>query len=57
MGYISTYYYASLLKELCCDEINQKIMAETMFIVETNIENDQQRSVHWSRFLGELYNY
>lgn len=56
--FLNSYYYASLIRDLHHKPLNQQ--AHTLAfssIIASLIQMDAQRSVCWSRFLGELYNY
>lgn len=56
--FLSSYYYASLIKDLNQKNINIQIHDQTINTIHDRMkELDAQRSICWSRFLGELYNY
>jgi len=56
--YLTTYFYASLLRELNSKELNKQIHNLTVETIRNALrEGNCQKAVRWSRLLGELYNY
>lgn len=56
--YLTSYYYASLLRELSNEGLEREMHKITVETVLDNLkEGNNQKAVNWSRFLGELYNY
>jgi hypothetical protein len=56
--FLSSYYYASLVKDLAQKPLNSQLHQLTLATISKSLRDlDSQRSICWSRFLGELYNY
>lgn len=56
--FLNSYYYASLIKDLHHKPLNQQVHTLAFSsITDSLTQMDAQRSVCWSRFLGELYTY
>jgi hypothetical protein len=56
--FLNSYYYASLIRDLNHKPLHQQVHALALSSITVSLPLlDAQRSVCWSRFLGELYNY
>lgn len=56
--YLTSYYYASLLRELNSPQMERDMHQITKMNILDNVDRQNyQQAVIWSRFLGELYNY
>ena len=56
--YLTSYFYASLLRELNSTDLDKDVQRMTIENIYCQLEKDDyQKAVIWSRFFREIYNY